>query len=62
MGRFSKEFGVRLLVYVNMKAVPDMQQDKRCLRGKETKERLKGDHWRVRQEDNVWREGAYEVL
>lgn len=62
MGRFTKECGERHLVYVNMKAVPDMQQDKRGVCRKETKGRLKGDHWRVGQEDKVWRKGIYEVL
>lgn len=29
MGRYAKECGERLLVYANMEAVPDMQQDRR---------------------------------
>ena len=47
---------------VNTKAVPDMQQDKRCVCRKETKGSLKGDRWRVGQEDKVWSKGIYEVL
>ena len=62
MGRFAKECGERHLVYVNMKAVPDMQQDKRCVCRKETKGRLKGNYWRAGQEDKVWSKGIYEVL
>lgn len=38
MGRFAKECEERHLVYVNMKAVPDMQQDKRCVCRKRPRE------------------------
>lgn len=62
MRRFVKECKERSLVYVKMKAAPDMQPNKRCVRTKETKGRLKGDHQRVQQKDNVWRRGIYEVL
>lgn len=41
-GEICKECGERHLVYVNVKAVPDMQQDKRYVCRKETTGREKG--------------------